>query len=537
MVERVLRSIEDAPLTPVGLIAGLLSLMTVRFVLEVFTAPSGNGFIPLDLPTLVHYLSYFLALYLVITLIVGAFTRDYLKTSKVILSGFLVIWIPPLVDLVVTGGQGNALSYVMTVPEVLLSTFVSFPLLFVPLDTALGLRVAVVLLIVFVVWYVYRARKNIWLSILAALSVYGAVFMAGSLPSILYAIAHFSGATITGVMQFLQATIIESGLVRNLLPGTVIPATPLIYLQAGFNALITAVFVPVIAVAGTLLLTKIDARAVRAHFKNTRPLRIFHFLFLVTLGAFFGYANVPYGWPDALTFLNLLFAFIASCVFAICINDVEDEAIDVISNKERPLATGALSAADMKTAAFVAFFFMILAGWSAGWYSLIFLLSFTAAYYVYSASPLRLKRIPLFSSFIIGFAALSAVCAGFFFTSPLKTFGAFPTLWAVGIVVFYGLFSGFRDLKDIKGDTAGGVPTVATIVAKRFGKRAAYSVTGILAGLGFLSTLLFFPIANLAWVAVPAAFLAYLICVRTPYREYLLFILLFVFLAGAFLVA
>ncbi len=539
MVERFLHALETTRLTAAGLIGAFLSIVALRILLEGFSSPSGNGLFPVDPWTLVHYSAYFLALFFAFVCILGTALRDYAKALPVALFGLLVLLIPPTFDVIATGGQGASLVYLIVSPPELLRIFFSFFDFLSDTGATLGVRITLFFATLLFAVYIFLRTKNILRALVAGAAVYVTVFIFGSFPSVLYAL---SGTYVSGgsVFAFLQDAFYSSGLLRNTLPATLVPASTLITIETGFNALMAACFTLIATVLGLVIAYCHSAPTLRAHIRNFRPLRVLHALMLVGIGALLGYfmsGGYAYGWADLLTLTTLAVAWCAACYYAVVINDLEDEAIDAVSNKERPLVVRTLTRSQMHSAALCAFLLMLLAGWVSGYYSFFFLLSFTAAYYAYSASPLRLKRVPLFSSFIIGLAALSAVCAGFFHTIPFKESGIFPVSLVFGIVLFYTLFANFKDLKDLEGDASQGIATLATVIQKRFGTKAAFRSMGVLVALAFLLTPLFFAVPYLVHLAALCALLGYLACVLQPYREQLVFAVLFVFLVGAVLLS
>lgn len=528
MVQGILLSVERAPLRASAFVAAFSALVIVRTLIESFSAGSGSGFLSLDPSTLVHYGTYFLAVYLCVALVLGSAGRDYAAAAKVALLALTVIWLPPVIDLVASGGAETPMSYLLRSPSELFSAFFSLANPFLSGGPTLGQKVATGILLTFVALYAFSKGRSVLVALRSVLFLYAGLFVLGALPSIAYALALAAGASATGVLAFLADAIAHSTLAYAALPALLVPFSETALLETGFNIAIAAAFSILSGTLGLILLSR-AAPAWRAHLGNFRPLRVLHFLVLVAAGALFAVSNGASLHPaDALPALALLFAWCAACYFAVAINDLEDEEIDTVSSPERPLPSGSVSREEMEDAAVLSFAALLLFGFSAGYYPFFFLLAFTASYYVYSASPLRLKRVPVLSSALIGCAALSTVCAGYFLLYPGREFGAFPVSVAVGVVLFYTLFSHFRDLKDIEGDTTAHVPTVAALLSKHFGEQSAFRGIGGIVALAFLSTPFFFPVPPL--LSVVAALISVAICVRRPYVERHLFILFFAFL-------
>lgn len=534
MITSFIERLERVPLTLAGFMTGFAALLFVRFFLEALSSPTVSRNLSIDPTTLIHYALFYLATYLTLALIVGFFTRNYRATSSLLLFCFAIIWLPPSFDLISSGGIGKTMAYLFTEPSQLVAHFLTF---FGPITVygiTLGIRVEIALALIFVTAYVYRACRNVSLALAAALASYAALFCLVALPSIAYALSLAFGGSDASVLDFLDSALMTSGTVTNALTGPVVPAAPVIAFELGFSKLMSLIFIPLIVFLSAMLCFKLDPRGVSALLKNARPERLAHYVILVLFGAFLGMAGrAGYAWPDVLGLLSLLVAFAAAWMHAVAVNDLEDEAIDAVSNTERPLIAHTVSRERMKESAHAFLMLALLASWAAGYYSLFFLCAFVAFYYAYSAAPLRLKRVPVLSSLLIAGAAASALLAGLFFSAPEKSFDAIPMTALLGVIVCYALGVHMRDLKDIDGDAAGNVSTVAVLLRKRFGLRAAHHAIGALVALSFFISPLFFPIPHLWFVAIPAGVCGYVACARLPYKEYRVFSVYFAFLAVA----
>ena len=216
-------------------------------------------------------------------------------------------------------------------------------------------------------------------------------------------------------------------------------------------------------------------------------------------------------------------------MFAVCVNDVVDEATDKISNAHRPLITGALSADLMRKAAGGFLVTAAIAGFLTGTYTLFFLGTFTAAYWVYSVPPLRLKRVPILSNFLVGVACLSAFLAGFYLVSIDRTLHAVSFSVIAFVLVGFTAAANVKDIKDITGDRAEGVLTLPVWLGER---RARRGVGGMIA-LVFLAAPLAF--GSVLWIpSITAACLSFAICIQAKTPEKGIFALYFLYAAVAF---
>lgn len=231
-------------------------------------------------------------------------------------------------------------------------------------------------------------------------------------------------------------------------------------------------------------------------------------------------------WVDIFGIMCLLISWVALWMYAVHVNDVADIEIDKISNKERPLVKKEITTEEMSQVGNIWLIIGLLGAWSAGFYPFFMSLVYVAASYIYSVPPLRLRRFPLVPSFLISVVCLATILAGFFFVSLNKEIAVFPRIIALGIIVIVTLAINFKDLKDIEGDKANGIITLATI----FGNNGP-RVIGFLLALSILLTPLFLSFYLLYIFALPASIIGYKIITKKPYKEKFVFTLRYIFLA------
>ncbi|HYD93038.1 MAG TPA: UbiA family prenyltransferase [Candidatus Paceibacterota bacterium] len=530
MLEAVLAAMERTKLTVASILVGVGLVSFIRSMLEALEAPTTTGYFPLDPFTLVHYFLFYLAAYLLLALVLTSFVEKRNAAAAALLAGLPLLWLPPIIDFVVSGGSGFRMTYLFVEPAQLLLAFLTFGGPLSDTGVTIGIRVEFVLALLFVGYYVYRATRSIARGLVAAVSAYIVMFALVALPSILYGVyLLLPGAASIGPVAFLAEALRSSAVDTNALPAVFATTTALVAFELGFNKVLSLLCAVLIAVAAPLLALRLAPGAVGAHFANSRPTRVLNYVALLAIGALAALkAGVLPGWLDVFAGLVLVLSWYAAWMFAVCVNDIADEDIDRISSPERPLISNTLSRASLNESGYAFLTFSLLGAWSVGYYPFIFLLAFTAAYYVYSAPPLRLKRVPGLASALIALASLFTVLAGWFLlaTGPHDVLS--PLVFA-GFVICFALGVNVRDLKDIDGDAAAGIATLPTIISKRFGRQAAFHITGAVLALAFLLTPLFFPVRNLLLAAVPVAVFAYLACIRKPYQEHLVALVCFIF--------
>jgi 4-hydroxybenzoate polyprenyltransferase len=281
---------------------------------------------------------------------------------------------------------------------------------------------------------------------------------------------------------------------------------------------------------GLFLLWKINREKFLSIVKNARPERINFYTASLFCGIVFAYINrlgnpiVPI---DILGALCLFISWTALWMHAVHLNDIYDIEIDKISNTDRPLVKNSLTVVEMADTSKLWLAVALIGSWSAGFYPFFMALVYIACSYIYSVPPLRLRRLPLIPSFLIGVACLATILAGYFFISTTKEIYAFPIFLSLGIVTMVTLAINFKDIKDIEGDRANGIMTIPNLFPK-YGLK----IVATLFSISVLLVPVFLQFYLLYIISIPTAIIGYVILVKKPYVEKNIFILRFFFLAG-----
>ncbi|MHA1267593.1 MAG: UbiA family prenyltransferase [Candidatus Helarchaeota archaeon] len=163
-----------------------------------------------------------------------------------------------------------------------------------------------------------------------------------------------------------------------------------------------------------------------------------------------------------LIFLSSITFTLGWC-FAVGINDYYDIEIDRVINPTRPLITEQLSLRDVKI-------FFIISGTTALIFSILtdilnlkFGITLLTGIYLllgifYSMPPIRIKQRTFLSSAVIGLVTAECILVGGFLT--MITFQGILYATLLGFMVTF--VSAAKDLKDIEGDRAAGIPTIPT---------------------------------------------------------------------------
>jgi 4-hydroxybenzoate polyprenyltransferase len=501
-----------------------LGVIFIRFFLENLSSPTPSFPATPDTLTLLHYGLFYLTALLLTSLILRIFIPDISAISKFLIFIFPVSWLPPIVDLVTSHGMGSLMAYVFTPRWELLQSFLTLGGPYVLGGITLGIKIELAIILVGVFSYAFVKTKNILKSILAAILSYFGIFFLIALPSFLAV-----GSTVPSSALF--SAFANAHLIDNFVRPT-IQYSYLYAVETLFNLGMVHVyyFLDFILLIAWVCIYR--PRVVGAFLKNIRPGRIISFIVLITLGAVI--ASILSGTAlfngvvDWLAFINISIAFICAWLFAVGVNDLEDVDIDKISNSRRPLIEGALSEREVSDGNIFFLIWLLIGGYIGGFWTFFGVVTFTAAYYVYSAHPLRLKQIPILASFLIALASLSATFSGFYFTDINKTVLAFPPRLLLLILIFFTLMLNVKDIKDIEGDRAERITTIP-VAFPRHGKE----IVGGLFAVAFLIIPIIIGAKILFIPSVIAAVLGYILINAKTYREWPVFIIYFAYILTA----
>jgi 4-hydroxybenzoate polyprenyltransferase len=246
--------------------------------------------------------------------------------------------------------------------------------------------------------------------------------------------------------------------------------------------------------------------------------RILHYISLSLLGAvlFFGSLAQLQMSVNAELVFNFLVFFMCltyAAVFAIITNNIEDIEADRISNPDRPLVKGKVATGLYFRVGLISLLIALVIAAITDLRILAGVSAISLGYFIYSCRPLRLKRIPFLSKFIIGINSLVVALAGFSLAG--GGVSDFPFLWAVYILIPLALSANFIDLKDVEGDKATGIKTLPVI----FGETRARQM---IAFFTFCSYVMAALLLNVSWMfpLVLVTCVAHLwLLFRKPYRE------------------
>lgn len=470
----VIEGLERSPLHPAYWALAFLALVTLRNLLEGALGPSGSvGFVyfasPSALMVLDHFLFFYVSVFLAISIVLAALTRERVgRVMKVMTPAWVLVLIPPFLDHVLTGGHGAKITYLTDLSSVFLRFFdpkATFE------RVSQGQRVEILAACLLALAYV-RVKTRSWLrAAVAFAAVYVVLAAHGILPMAYARLTGGSLAASDAAPQVIYRAAFKSG---GIVPD-----------ESRKLALLFLLSSSLLGWAAYAIHAPAKARAI---LRNMRPLRSVHYVGLAVFGIACGWALVApagvafSGGGDVLGVLGICLATFLAFQGSVALNDLFDEEGDRLVGAPRPLVTGALDRGDVAGFAAAASLAALLFALNVKYSTFLLIVLALAVSFIYSAPPLRLKRFPVLATLLLGCVSLFACLGGFTSFAEERATAVFPLRLGWTIVLAFGLGFSAKDLKDVEGDRATGVFTLPTLLGPRGGRIAVAA----LVALGYL---------------------------------------------------
>jgi 4-hydroxybenzoate polyprenyltransferase len=423
-------------------------------ILEIYQA---IGFGPFFYQRFIFYFLHLPLFYTVIFLLVVFLTSlicdvKITHVTKSFATGFFIILLVPIIDAFASKGFGYHLHY----PDDIFYLFAHALLPKHVPDSSWGQRIVVLLSCLGVGSYAYVKTKSILKSVLLFFLAYVVIVFIGGFSSLL-------------------VNIVTGRPVGNYLR------------QGGFLLSDTQKYVMtyLFLVIPLLLLysLRFDFKQTILFLKSLRWERNILFAAMCMLGFFIGYSLFGDTFPNAFKNFFDYFAVAAlpligffSFQGAAVINDFYDRPADTITRSRNPLtAEKKINAKFYLVWGIILIVLSLLIALCLNFSALILIFSAHLLAFIYSAPPVRLKKIPILSTFNIAFITLLCTVTGFTIFSDEGAFLAFPPKLAYALLI--GVTFGFiaKDIHDIEGDRAQGIFSIPVI----FGKNISAFFIGI----------------------------------------------------------
>ncbi len=499
-IRQAIRSLETADLPLSHYLLTFLFITLLRNFLELMSLHQGIR--QIDMVTLLHYTLFYLAILLSFVLLF----RQVLKLPipnlfKLMVPSFTILLLPPIADLLITGGKGFHMSYILPGAHGdLLERYFTYFGEYRNNGVSPGIKLEIALVLTGSAIYSWFKRKQWWRSLILVVAMYSIFFLYGIAPYILtWLFAAFS-----------------------------------IKLGYAYSEWLFPYYFIMLIVGQGLLLAALHSGSVFMNFvRDIRPLRVLHYLLMVVFGSVYAF-----GYVDEFTWLPehyfqyglILCSIVFAILYSIITNNVTDLAIDSVSNTNRPLVTDAIDRDTYKALETPFLVIAMLLAAAVNVTTLFLVLLFIGNYYIYSMPPLRLKRVPILSKAFIALNSVIFVMLGYYFITGDVT--GFPKSFLLHFIVMFTLGANFIDLKDYDGDKAAGIPTLPVLLGLPLAKIIIGATIALAYGYAYWLIQRKWQIDPwLLWPTIALAIAQFLVIIRKNYQEKWVF---FLYLATIF---
>jgi len=449
-------------------------IVTLRNVLEIYSDGS-----TMDVRQFVDFSLFYISLGLSVVLLLRALSPVSPPLAlRGVLLGLCIVVLPPVIDLLATGGRGLNIGYVhprgwRDALRLLLTWWggMRFP------GATLGIKLEVLAVTVGMGVGVRYLTGSRWRGVLAAVLLYLLIFV--------YSVLPWLAVQVWSLFDHAPARL------------------PIYRRTLLFAMPVLAQLIPVMAWNG--------GDTFRAVVGNLRWARMLHFLLMPFVGMLLA-GGAPTGRWAAVDWMWFCLAMLCGMVALTVRNDIADRAIDRVSNPRRPLAAGSVRPRQYACVGRALLGTALVLSLLAGFRLFLYVAAFMGVYVLYSEPPLRLKRVPVLSKLLIAAATLLMVLAGFDFAGGAVR--RFPPGVVVIFLFIYGVLLNFIDLKDYEGDRRAGIFTLPVLLGLR---RAQWLLAVLFVAL--------YPLVpwlagepRLLWACVPAGLLSAVLVLARRYR-------------------
>lgn len=489
-LRRIIHSIEAAPFSLPLWSATFLALILGRLGIESalgFFQPRSLDFLFFEFS---HTLLFFLVSFFVLLPIIRfAGAPSHRSAAHLLLFGFLIVLTPPILDTLIFRGEAFWSFYEFDSLRGLVTRFFTLFGDTPNVGITYGVRIEVILVTFGVGSYAFLKTGILRQACLSALLTYSVLFILGTFPSFLTLLT-------LGFSHHLFALGSTDIAALFLTPSELFSrAAPDIRGALNMKMSLWYACILIVLIAHFLL---IHFRPLfLALWHNARvPQLLYHGGLLVLGGLLAWNFTDPHLTFDSFHYLAILLLIAAvECAWlaSVIVNDCFDTKIDEKTNPDRPLITGSIDRSTFMTLGWLFFFgslfFSALVSFSAS----LLLLIYQALAWMYSAPPLRLKRVPGLATLFASAAGLLILLTGYLVITPTTSFNTIPLSLLLFLFTTYAIALPLKDFKDIRGDRQDHVYTFPVLL----GEERARIVFGSIFFLSFIASVFVFHLPTL----------------------------------------
>lgn len=410
-----------------------------------------------------HHFFTFLCIFLVMLVATKWLARVNLKQATNILTfGFLLIWLPPIIDEIVTHGKGTWSFYTFDSFLGLWHRYLTFFGDKPEIGITYGIRVEIAIAIIALGLYTFLKTGKLFRGLFATWVTYTLFFILGAFPSLVTivllgwekGILHVSENDIAGLM-----------LSPTTLFGLVPPST-----LSSLSVKMSLVFASLDIILIDLILFFFFRTYFIARWKNARIPQVLYHNGLLLVGGLLALFYTPASFvPDffhGLAIFILCSSVTLAWLASVVMNDFYDQKIDALTNPTRPIQSGSIPLPLYQTFGVLFFVASLILMALISTQAAIFLTLYQGIAWLYSAPPLRLKRFPIIATGLASAASLLILFSGYLVFAADKSITTLPWQIPTFLFVSYTLLIPIKDFKDISGDRTDGVFTLPVLLGE-----------------------------------------------------------------------
>lgn len=497
-------------------IASFFAIIFMRDFLQIFSEQSEFFSIEKFSFVFFHSISFFTFTFLLLSLFLHFITGEKIeKITKLSLFAAFLLLLPPILDILVSGGAGvkNAYSLFsqaqnlgfLEAVSIAVKTSSVAPFLGLyslnPSSASInfGIRIEVLILMLGMTYYIFLKTKSSFKLLVGCLFFAPVIFFICLVPYLL--------AKLTKTNVFHNVSILSPGF--------------------SWDYVLFSCYLIFILGLGLIWFYRYNKEKALALIKNIRPFRTVQILAVFFFGLYLGgITTINFKAFDYLVIATACAALISYWVAVVLFNDVTDTKSDSINSPERPLPSKKLNREETQSLATIFLIISYLASFAVSYVLFLLLLLRTCLAYLYSGEPFRLKRITFLSTFVLALAAFTTVLGGYLMV-PGNLVQNFPIDVFLLISIAFTLGFNAKDIKDYAGDKVAGNYTVPVLFGLEMGKK----IIGALSFFCFiLVPIMFYYNVLLLWpLSIGAGLASFFLIIRKKYSETPLFMLYFTY--------
>ena len=209
-IRKRVKEVEESKMSIFYFIFAFLSAVTLRTFIETYSDTPVGNLSEYTAANLIHYYLWYTGLAMVISIILYLATGERIKKIlRLVLPAFIVLLIAPLVDIILSGGKGFDMSYLLPGVHDPLLIWLTFSGYFSRKGATPGISIEAILALAGCFAYVaYIKRKGIIRGLIATFAVYSAIFWWGCIPFGVRHLLEGFGITYSGFSSVLGINFI-----------------------------------------------------------------------------------------------------------------------------------------------------------------------------------------------------------------------------------------------------------------------------------------------------------------------------------------